>query len=284
MTAACSVGINEPLSIESPVVRGRASASGCPGCQDQTCAGRFGCVWASHVVKNSRLANAVDWHRDLCGKLAAITDASTRANHIRVVCLLAIVIQAAASEELFSWLIENLRPMNDDRTHPLWESTRGFGQRFANAIPAPPDPKQENNKTANGGGDDMFSSSWFAIPADGGAKAAWADRLTELMMRLQTNLFYLQDDCIGIFKVACQLEHACRPNASVLSEGKESLIVRSLRPIDKGERVSFCYLSEYPALADHMPLSKRRPLMVQQLGFECCCEACTLEAMGVKQM
>ena len=170
MTAACSVGINEPLSIES-VVRGRASASGCGLSRPNVYRSiwmRVGLSCCEELAARERR----DWHRDLCGKLAAITDASTRANRIRVVCLLAIVIQAAASGELFSWLIENLRPMNDDRTHPLWESTRGFGQRFANAIPAPPDPKQENNKTANGGSDDMFSSSWFAIPADGGAKAA----------------------------------------------------------------------------------------------------------------
>ena len=40
-------------------------------------------------------ANARAWHRDMCGKVAQQTE-SFRPNFVRVVCLLAICIQAAA--------------------------------------------------------------------------------------------------------------------------------------------------------------------------------------------
>ena len=102
-------------------------------------------------------------------------------------------------------------------------------------------------------------------------------------MRLQTNLFYLDKYTIGIFKTACQLEHSCRPNAIVQSVGSvqdATLAVRSLCPISRGERVSFCYLSDHGhtmPLADELKLAVRRPLLHQQLGFVCQCAACVAE-------
>ena len=159
MTAACDVPSHSTLASEVPVLRGRAHALGCPGCSDEPCAGRFGCVWESHVKRAPRLANAALWHKELCSKLDEITDPQDRTNHVRVVCLLAMVTQACASEPLFEWLLANLRPMSDECSHPLHQSTASFGARFARAIPPPPHGN------------------------DASDPKMWADRLSALLIR-----------------------------------------------------------------------------------------------------
>ena len=266
MTAACDVPSHSTLASEVPVLRGRAHALGCPGCSDEPCAGRFGCVWESHVKRAPRLANAALWHQELCSKLDEITDPQDRTNHVRVVCLLAMVTQACASEPLFEWLLANLRPMSDDCSHPLHQSTANFGARFARAIPPPPHGN------------------------DASDPKMWADRLSALLLRLQTNLFYIDSQTIGIFPIACQLQHSCRPNAAVVMVGTAQdakLAVQSLQDIRRGERVAFCYLVDGPAgvpLADQVPLKRRRQLVLDQAGFVCRCEACEAqEAQEVQE-
>jgi hypothetical protein len=207
-----------------------------------------------------------------------------KANCVRVVCLLAIVIQACADETLWFRLRHELRPSCEDTTHPLRKSTAEFGSRFANVI-APPPPK-----TPASCGDARFSSSWFTLPVpsqdnattSAAARRAWETELTELLLRLQTNLFYLDETMIGIFPMACQLEHACRPNSAVYIQSAESatLAVRTLsQPIRKGERVSFCYLvddgdQDGTCIADRVPTRIRRQRIEQELGFVCHCGAC----------
>ena len=132
-----------------------------------------------------RLANAIKWHADLCSKVAAQTD-DFRPTYIRVVCLLAIVIQACAVPELWQQLMSILRPCTEDKLHPLWKSTEQFGQRFAGAIP----PREDASGSATG---DPFHSTYFALPgtSDGtgaAARAAWVEQLTQLLLRLQVGV------------------------------------------------------------------------------------------------
>lgn len=277
MTAAIDVAANEPLSIEYPMVRGRAVLDGCPGCSESPCVGRFSCVWGSHVVGNVRLENAVLWHQDLCAKSQLVPDGPQRANHDRVVCLLAMVIQACASQPLLEWLLTRLRPMSEDPLHPLVQATAGFGERFAMAISPPLETADERRDER------QYLQRWIAherlAPADRARFERWAATLTRLLANLQTNLFYLDDKTIGMYRDACQLQHSCRPNASVTSSGDASLVVRALRAIRKGEGVSFCYLSDHgPMLCEQLSLPRRRQLLEEQAGFFCQCEVCVLEA------
>ena len=286
MRAAVAVGPRETLSSESPRVRGRCRTTGCPGCNDVPCVGRFGCIWASHVLKSERLSNAVQWHAQLCKNSEEIVNEDEKSNFVRVVCLLAITIQACASDELMEWLMTKLRPANEDPNHPLRVSTAGFGVRFGNAIPPPP-PKSDAALVSPA---DPFSHDWFSIgtPVGGGAsgagvvtaqaRAAWQEQLTELLLRLQTNLFYLDEITIGIFPLACQLEHSCLPNATVEGTGVDGpLVIRSCpqRVIAKGDRVSFCYMPDGgDTLGNRVPLRERRARTLRELGFWCRCPKC----------
>lgn len=181
-----------------------------------------------------------------------------------------MVIQAAASEPLWTWLMENLRPVDSDT---LRTSTRGFGERFGGVIPPPP----------------SATSTSSSPPL---AKAEWHAALSDLLMRLQTNLFYITDECIGIFALACQLEHSCRPNANVSVRFRSTrpaggagmaaptdptLIISAERGIAAGERVSFNYMADEAdgaPISDATPLSVRRQRLEASLGFVCHCCAC----------
>ena len=247
----------QQIAVDYPVVRGRCTMQGCPGCHDEPCVGRFGCVWRSDVAGNARLRNALEWHAQLCDKLTLVPEAQ-RKNHIRVVCLLAVVIQACASDSLWTWLMDNLRPVPSES---LRSSTAGFGARFGSIISAPP----------------------AITSAD-----AWRDRMTELLMRLQTNLFYIDERTIGIYPLACQLEHSCRPNASVVV-GADAVdpvlsIVAGDASIPAGARVSFSYITDGAlAYADSAPLTVRRQRIMATLGFECRCSACESEVFSVER-
>ena len=70
---------------------------GCPGCHCAPCAPKRMCVDV-HVV-NSAHTNAVSWHAERA-KLAGPT---SRGKSHRVVCLLALVIQACANDALWAW-------------------------------------------------------------------------------------------------------------------------------------------------------------------------------------
>ena len=285
MTAALDIAENQLLSMESPVVRGRSILVGCPGCGESPCVGRHGCVWESHVVGKPRFANAVLWHKDLVAKAQIYASGSPeRANHDRVVCLLCIVIQASAHEPLFEWLLDHLRPSEftdgSHPEHPHWVSTRGFGDKFSKAIPPPPESPDELRDAHR------FAQQWSPLmphtsAADKRRLSAWGERMTKLLANLQTNLFYLDQNTIGMYRDACQLQHSCRPNACVQGMTDGALIVRSLRPLRKGERVSFCYMNDGPvenvALCEQMPLETRRKMLEDSAGFICRCEVCEEE-------
>ena len=185
---------------------------GCPGCHDEPCVGRFGCVWRSDVAGNARLRNALEWHAQLCGKLTLVPEAQRKTTFEPPVCRQWSSRRARATV-CGHGLMDNLRPVPSES---LRSSTAGFGARFGSIISAPP----------------------AITSAD-----AWHDRMTELLMRLQTNLFYIDERTIGIYPLACQLEHSCRPNASVVV-GADAVdpvlsIVAGDASIPAGARVSF---------------------------------------------
>ena len=67
-------------------------------------------------------------------------------------------------------------------------------------------------------------------------------------MRLQTNLFYIDEHSIGIFPLACQLS-SCKPNATVLGSQRMTALQARVKiaagngRILAGAHISFCYLS-----------------------------------------
>ena len=209
-----------------------------------------------------------------------------KVNFVRAVCLLAITIQACASDELWEWLMTKLRPATDDTSHPLRVSTASFGMRFGNAIPPP--PSNAGVPTSTRKPDEPFNHQWFSIgdPVGGSGGAAvtsaarrgMASPTDELLLRLQTNLFYLDDNSIGIFPLACQLEHSCNPNATVEGSGIDGeLVVRSGpgRVIGKGNA---CRSTTCPMAATILEIAcrrgHRRARTLSELGFWCRCQKC----------
>ncbi|XP_075710282.1 protein-lysine N-methyltransferase SMYD4 [Rhinoderma darwinii] len=76
----------------------------------------------------------------------------------------------------------------------------------------------------------------------------------------------------ALFPVLSLLNHSCDPNTSVSFQGRY-VMVRSSRPIRKGEEVLHCY-------GPHklrMNFEKRQKLLKDQYFFACQCEACTQE-------
>ena len=179
---------------------------------------------------------------------------SGRANYIRVTCLLALAIQAAAEQSLFDWLVGSLRGPTEDADDPVQATTEGFAKKFAACLPAPP--------------------GW------GLNEAQWVQQLCALLLRLQTNLFYVTDTCIGIFPSTWLLEHSCAPNAEVRKGPRDpsSLAVRALKPIRSGEVVTFCYCEQ---IATEPSVERRRPAIQKELGFYCRCARCEEEAAAL---
>ncbi len=332
--AAVSLDPGAYISAETPILRGRCITTGCPGCSDSPCTGRMNCRWAA-VLATPRLANAVAWHAEVCAKLAQVPPES-RVNHIRVCCLLAMVVQACASDELWQWLTEHLRAECHSPEHPIYRNTASFGKRFAAAIPPPPDEPPAAARTVAGTGAGFsaqhFSSELFGSAAPNPAAAPerlarWERELTNLLMLLQTNLFYIDETMIGIFPIACreptpapfarpappgealprepsltfppsltippaprarrarappplsELQHSCRPNASVEGGPDSTLVIKALAHIGAGAPVAFCYLPNSDAVESslakaHPDLAIRRERLLSEAGFLCRCSVC----------
>jgi hypothetical protein len=178
----------ELIFSEQPMVVGRCCIDRCPGCVRAPIAraalagGAHSscCRWVA-ASREPLMAKAIEWHTYLSGQLAELTS-EARTNHIRVVCLLAVTIQAAVDGELRVWLLSALRPPAEvvDPASPSERSTRAFARRFAQVMPLPP--------TAINGGDGGDGGEL------GAAAEAWRETLYRLLMRLQTNLFYV-DKC-----------------------------------------------------------------------------------------
>ena len=268
MHAAVEFAAGQCIMREAPLVRGRCCAAGrCPGCPTKhTTASTHSedCFWAV-VERDPRFEQVIPWYHSVCDALSTQPEAN-QANHVRVCCLLAICIQAAASASLRMWLLEALRPSVADLTeesNPIVSNTKGFAAKFALKIPPPVDPAAEP----------------FAMPL---AVDDWRRELFLLLINLQTNLFEIDSRSIGIYPSAFLFEHSCQPNARIDRRGdarNDELSLTALAPIACGEPVSFCYCDDTPGASGltHEPLELRRQLVLRTLGFVCVCDACKCE-------
>ena len=208
------------------------------------------------VATGAQLARAIAWHQRLCVQLGAVPT-ERRENHIRVACLLALTIQAAADEALLDWLLTALRPSKEtpDPADPLVISTMGFASKFCETMLPPPRYARPNEPSQ------------------------WTLAVFKLLLRLQTNLFYLDTTTIGIYPSAWLFEHCCAPNAKVTNDASGTLRLTALRPIVRDERVTFCYCDLEPGQLDllHKELDVRRARLAKELGFLCRCAACAAE-------
>jgi hypothetical protein len=249
--------VGDCLVAERPIVIGRCSTLACPGCfrpAGQHCSRH--CRWAKAEATGAQLANAIAWHRHLCAERDTVPIAS-RENHIRVACLLALTVQAAADEELFEWLLTALRPSKErpDPADPLVISTMSFASRFCET---------------------MLPPRRYSPPGD---PAHWTLAVFKLLLRLQTNLFYLDTTTVGLYPSAWLVEHCCAPNAKVSNDASGTLRLTALRPIERDDRLTFCYCDLDPGRLDllHEELDVRRARLVKELGFYCHCAACAAE-------
>ena len=283
MRAVVGFGGGETVLSEQPIVVGRCCPESCPGCSRRRLAGgsqhTSGCRWARAEAAPG-LSRAREWFRHLCNGISELKP-SMRANHSRVVCLLAIAIQAAADLELLEWLLAALRPPHsagDDAASfgEVLKSTRDFADRFAVVIPEPAGWHEVRRRALGGAATGGRARGRTASSADGPAPCGWAGGLTELLLRLQTNLFYIEADAIGIFPTAWLYEHACRPNARLDCDVDGTLTLVAQSSIGAGEPVTFSYSS---LVADGRggaatDVFERRRHLRRQLGFHCRCAAC----------
>lgn len=270
MQASAVFAPRDLVLTEPPVLRGSCSIDVCPGCGCprkssgrstasvlRRCGGPKDCAWAA-AEEDVALAPAIAWHLSTSAKVLSRGSAADGGNGVRVCCLLALVIQAAANVSLKAWLLGHLRPAGDGAvasnraaactsgmpgatTGPHGESTLSYARLFARFVPLD------------------------------------VSELNHLLLVLQTNLFTIDECSIGIYASACLIEHSCRPNARVSVAGPGALLsVHATRRIAVSESVSFSYIDEEDWLA-RAPAQQRRARLHRELGFYCQCSACRLE-------
>ena len=123
----------EGVISEQPVVIGRCCTDRCPGCTRVSTARAAlaggphsaQCRWAA-AESFPQLEKAIQWHQAMSARIQDVSP-EQRSNHIRVICLLAMTIQAAADADLQAWLLTALRPATEeiDPQNPLETNTRG---------------------------------------------------------------------------------------------------------------------------------------------------------------
>lgn len=103
--------------------------------------------------------------------------------------------------------------------------------------------------------------------------------LASLLLRLKYNVHPVVSDTtqrrvgIALFPAACYLNHSCDPNAVAHTVNGGSIIVfRSLRPIPKGEPVTYTYIDLYQTR------QQRRSLL--QAGYLFHCEVCRVRGVS----
>ena len=273
MHAISGFARGECIVSEPPLVRGRCTVDRCPGCPSTFvgASGKHasGCFWRT-VEQQAGFRPVVSWFHGVCATLDQ-QPARNRANHVRICCLLAICIQAAATASLRAWLLQALRPSVvdvDDASNPIInpiiQSTHDFSLKFAAKIPSPPESDTPGAPTMS--------------------PIAWTHELYRLLHNLQTNLFEIDSHTIGIYPSAFLYEHSCRPNAR-MDHGRrgvgaeDCLTLTAITPIAAGEAVTFCYCDDGPEASgltglSHEVLSERREFIRRSLGFHCLCAAC----------
>ena len=92
---------------------------------------------------------------------------------------------------------------------------------------------------------------------------ARTDELCALFLRLKFNCHPIMDDSslqrvgVGLYPAACYLNHDCTPNAVAHTVNGGSIIVfRAIRPIPKGEPVTYAYIDLYQTTSARQRLLK----------------------------
>ena len=228
----------QPVVRELPVVIGRCCITHCPGCptkyRDEHAPQ---CFWAL-VEAEPSLKSAVMWHRDVSGQVDSLP-LQQQANHVRICCLLAICMQAAAHAGLREWLLEALRPSLidvNDKDNPIVTNTRGFAEKFALRIAVPAE---------------IRASSPHPV-------VAWTEELFRLLINLQTNLFDIDSRAIGIYPSTFLYAHSCNPNTRLTQKADDVIGLTAIRKIDRGEAVTFSYHDDRADGAKRDDLEPRR--------------------------
>ena len=145
MRATTSIAEGECIVIEQPILVGCCSLNRCPGClaiytpPATTAHSHYACRWAA-AERLSQMRQAVAWFKHLAGSLPQV-EKKNRDNHVRVVCLLAMCIQAACDVALREWLLTSLRASapKPDPQNPMVITTMQFAGKFAEVIGSPPE-------------------------------------------------------------------------------------------------------------------------------------------------
>eukprot|EP00966_Prymnesium_polylepis_P243365 5627884-Prymnesium_polylepis.1 len=260
--ASRAFSTGEEVLAETPVVQARNAAKGayrlcggniysCPaGCAGDCPAG---CAWTAAAAL-PELERACAFCADLAKSTTDCAPGPEADAWTNTVCLLALLIQAASSEAVWTWIASEMCEGSRDAEDSIRLSTM-----FSRVVPPPP-----------------FIS--FDSSSDG---KTWADHIRSLLLRVQTNLFVIDASCLGLFERAHKIEHSCCPNTRVTVGADGALVVHAIGPIEAGDAISFCYLPgsaraggalEAQLVASPLALAERRRLLHAELCFVCRCD------------
>ncbi|KAL1412982.1 hypothetical protein Q8F55_000731 [Vanrija albida] len=88
---------------------------------------------------------------------------------------------------------------------------------------------------------------------------------------------------VGMFRTISRVNHSCRPNAEYRwDEGRRELVLYAIDRIEEGEEITASYLSVLQR-ETLLPHAKRQALILERIGFECRCAACTHSPHEIKE-
>eukprot|EP00741_Cyanophora_paradoxa_P011227 tig00020554_g10847.t1 len=96
------------------------------------------------------------------------------------------------------------------------------------------------------------------------------NQLFHLMLAAAVNAHLYKENLSALFEHGSKVIHSCTPNADY--RGDDSLLYRAIKPIKKGEVISFCYIDFLPACASQ-PI--RHDFLMRTKYFTCRCKRCT---------
>eukprot|EP00667_Euglena_gracilis_P007224 EG_transcript_7294 len=99
-----------------------------------------------------------------------------------------------------------------------------------------------------------------------------AEKMIDFLLILRCNVHMIGDGTktSALFYLGSKVTHSCDPNCMALAHGIQ-LAYRAIRPIKKGEPITFSYISGWD-LWKSTPA--RRALLQDQRFFQCCCLRC----------
>ncbi|KAI9209539.1 uncharacterized protein BJ171DRAFT_453684 [Polychytrium aggregatum] len=115
------------------------------------------------------------------------------------------------------------------------------------------------------------------LPSD---LAASASELVTMACQINSNSHGLLDPVgntnsvigVGLFPLASMFNHSCSPNCSFVGGSHGRLVIRTLRPIARGEELCVSYVDLF------YPKDKRREKLLETKFFFCDCSRCSPEA------